>query len=245
MTAKRKFQIATDMLMIVMLPFLMAYQLIGEAIHEWIGMGMFLLFLCHHLLNRNWHKNLLKGKYNKYRLLLTGMDLILFIIMVSLAISGTLLSRHIFTFLQPEGGISGARIIHLLSSYWGFVLMSIHLGLHWNVIAAAINRTTRPKSSAGKKRVIFRIAVGAVCLYGIYAFMERDIGTYMFLKSEYVFFDFNSPLLKFFIDYIAIMLLFASIGNYLGIFCRKRRNAHEGVSNQQQRQKGREHRHFN
>ena len=79
MTAKRKLKITTDMLMIIMLPFLMAYQLIGEAVHEWIGMGMFLLFLCHHLLNGNWHKNLLKGKYNKYRLLLTGMDLILFI----------------------------------------------------------------------------------------------------------------------------------------------------------------------
>ena len=39
MTAKRKFQIATDMLMIVMLPFLMAYQLIGEAIHEWDRYG--------------------------------------------------------------------------------------------------------------------------------------------------------------------------------------------------------------
>lgn len=45
MTAKRKFQIATDMLMIVMLPFLMAYQLIGEAIHEWIGMEYLILII--------------------------------------------------------------------------------------------------------------------------------------------------------------------------------------------------------
>lgn len=35
MTAKRKIQILIDILMTVMLPFLMAYQLIGEAIHEY------------------------------------------------------------------------------------------------------------------------------------------------------------------------------------------------------------------
>lgn len=241
MTAKRKLQITTDMLMIAMLPFLMAYQLIGETAHEWIGMGMCLLFLCHHLLNRNWHKNLFKGSYNRYRLLLTAVDLILFIIMLSLAISGVLLSRHVFAFLQPEGGIAEARIMHLLSSYWGFVLMSVHLGLHWNVITAAINRAPRQKSSAGKKSVVFRAAVGAGCLYGIYAFMERDIATYLFLRSEYVFFDFDSPLLIFFIDYIAIMLLFACIGNCIGILCRKRKNAHEGVSKRQRHPEGREH----
>lgn len=42
MTAKRKLKITTDMLMIIMLPFLMAYQLIGEAVHEWIGTAQFI-----------------------------------------------------------------------------------------------------------------------------------------------------------------------------------------------------------
>lgn len=237
MTAKRKLQITTDMLMLVMLPLLMAYQLIGEAAHEWIGIGMFLLFLCHHLLNRYWYKNFFKGKYNKYRLLLTGIDLLLFIIMISLAVSGILLSKHVFTFLQPEVGIPGARIIHLFSSYWGFALMSIHLGLHWNMIASVLNRTTRQKFSTGKKRMIFRAAVGAMCLYGIYAFMERDLGTYMFLRSEYVFFDFNSPILMFFVDYIAIIILFACIGSFLEMLCKKG-NAREGSGNQQQRPEG-------
>lgn len=44
MTAKRKFQIVIDMMMTVMLPLLMAYQLIGEALHEWMGSCMLLLF---------------------------------------------------------------------------------------------------------------------------------------------------------------------------------------------------------
>lgn len=231
MTEKRKLQIITDVLMTVMLPLLMAYQLIGEAVHEWIGVGMFLLFLCHHLLNRHWHTNLLKGKYNKYRLLLTGIDILLFIIMISLAASGVLLSKHVFIFLQIENGSSWARITHLLASYWGFILMSIHLGLHWNAIAATMNRIARKNASTGKKRILFRIIVAVICLYGIYAFMDRELATYLFLKSEYVFFDFSRPLLIFFIDYIAIMILFACIGNLLGILCKTRRNTHESSGN--------------
>lgn len=38
--------------MTVALLLLMAYGLVGEAAHEWIGMGMFALFVAHHILNR-------------------------------------------------------------------------------------------------------------------------------------------------------------------------------------------------
>lgn len=138
MTAKRKFQIVIDMMMTVMLPLLMAYQLIGEAVHEWLGICMFLLFLCHHLLNPHWHKNLLKGRYNSIRLIGTVIDILLFIIMVSLAISGVMMSKHIFVLLHIDSGAGSARIMHLLASYWGFVLMSIHAGLHWNMILGMI-----------------------------------------------------------------------------------------------------------
>ena len=47
-----------DFLMTAALLLLMAYSLVGEAVHEWIGMGMFLLFLVHLVLNRKWVKNL-------------------------------------------------------------------------------------------------------------------------------------------------------------------------------------------
>ena len=43
-----------DFLMTAALLLLMAYSLVGEAAHEWIGMGMFLLFLVHLILNRKW-----------------------------------------------------------------------------------------------------------------------------------------------------------------------------------------------
>ncbi len=227
MTAKRKFQILVDMMMTVMLPLLMAYQLIGEAVHEWLGICMFLLFLCHHLVNAYWHRNLLKGRYNRTRLIGTVIDILLFIIMVSLAISGVMMSKHIFVFLQIDSGIGSARIMHLLASYWGFVLMSIHAGLHWNMVSSMINRNMKKDKSAIKMHIILKMAVLAICSYGVYAFAKQKLGTYLFLRSEFVFFDFSAPLLLFFTDYIAMMILFGLIGKQLGILCKTKRKAEE------------------
>ena len=52
--------------------------------------------------------------------------------------------------------------------------------------------------------------------YGIYAFFKRDIGSYMILKNQFVFFDFNEPLILFLLDYTAVMGLFVFIGPYIG-----------------------------
>ena len=43
-----------DVCMTVLLLFLMAYQVTGEVLHEWIGMGMTLLVIIHQILNRRW-----------------------------------------------------------------------------------------------------------------------------------------------------------------------------------------------
>lgn len=221
MTAKRKFQIVIDMMMAVMLPLLMAYQLIGEALHKWMGSCMLLLFLTHHLLNSHWHKNILKGSYNRLRMLGTAIDILLFIIMISLAISGVSMSKHIFTYLHAGGG--SARIVHLLASYWGFVLMSIHMGLHGHMASAMINRILHKDVSTVKMCKLLKIVPVTVCSYGAYAFIKQHLGTYLFLKSEFVFFDFSKPLFMFFVDYIAIIILFAFIGKQLGVLCKIRR----------------------
>ena len=57
-----------DIAMTVVLFFLMSYSLIGETLHEWLRIGMFVLFLLHHILNRKWSGSLFKGKYTLYRI---------------------------------------------------------------------------------------------------------------------------------------------------------------------------------
>lgn len=44
MGTKAKIKLITDLLMTVLLLLLMAFELVGRAAHEWIGMGMLALF---------------------------------------------------------------------------------------------------------------------------------------------------------------------------------------------------------
>ena len=49
-------KVTVDVVMTVLLMLLMAFELIGRAAHEWIGIAMFALFILHHILNRRWSK---------------------------------------------------------------------------------------------------------------------------------------------------------------------------------------------
>lgn len=46
MNRKFKIKIAVDVLMTISLLFLMSFELIGDAAHEWLGMAMFFLLWC-------------------------------------------------------------------------------------------------------------------------------------------------------------------------------------------------------
>lgn len=210
---KRKLQMIIDMGMIVMLPFLMAYQLIGEAAHEWIGSGMFLLFTGHQFLNWHWYKNIFKGKYTGIRIIMTVTNLLLLIIMVSLGISGIMMSKYVYVSLPFSGSAAWARKTHLLASYWGFVLMSFHAGLHWGMMINRIQKIRAKKKKMAAGSVVWGAVVIMLSIYGIYAFIARQLGEYMLLKNEFVFFDFSEPFIYFLFDYLAMMVLFSGIGH--------------------------------
>lgn len=133
MKPKAKVKIAVDVLMTLGMLFLMGYQFWGDVAHEWAGAGMFVLFILHHALNGGWYKSLFRGKYSPARIFQLVIDLLVFLDMLGLMVSGVILSNHVFNFLPILGGMGFARTLHMLASFWGFLLMALHLGLHWNV----------------------------------------------------------------------------------------------------------------
>lgn len=214
MQRKQIVKITIDILMTVLLLFLMAYSMVGEKAHEWLGIGMFALFILHHVMNNAWSRNLLKGKYTPFRILQTVLVVLAVVSMLGSMISGIVLSRHVFSFLPITGGQWWARTVHMLSAYWGFVFVSLHLGLHWNIIIGMVKRVLY-KSSAVRTWVV-RATGLSIAGYGVCAFIKRQIGNYMFLRIQFVFFDYNEELILFLLDYMAIMGLFVFIGH--GIF---------------------------
>ena len=120
-----------DLAMTVLLPLLMAEILIGQEIHEWLGTGMLVLFVAHHILNAGWWKSLFKGKYTPSRAFSVIIDLLLLLDMAALGISGILMSNFVFGFLSLRGMMMAARQLHLLASYWGLISVSYtHLRAH-------------------------------------------------------------------------------------------------------------------
>lgn len=220
MKAKQIVKVCVDIAMTLGLLFLMGYHLWGDSAHEWVGAGMFLLFLLHHILNRGWWKGLFRGKYNAVRALLTGVNLLTLAAMLGLMVSGVMLSNEVFSFLHIRGHMSFARRLHMASAYWGFVMMAAHLGLHWGIVLNMAQKIKR----TDKARTVFPTLLGAViAAYGVAAMLKRNLGTYLFLRAEFVFLDFGESKILFYLDYLAIMGTFIFLAYFAAKLLRKRK----------------------
>ena len=231
MKPKAVIKLAVDVFMTLALLFLMGYQFWGEAPHEWVGAGLFLLFVAHHLLNGRWHKTLFKGKYSALRTVTLCVDLLLLLAMLAQMYSGIVMSRYVFAFLPGTGGMSLARRLHILGAYWGFLLMSVHLGLHWNMILGMLRKALKIKSKTKSPSMIAFAAGLVISGYGIWVFISRGFPTCLFLKSEFVFLDYSEPKIFFYIDYLALMGLCFFIAHYSTKLMEQlqKRRSHNGI----------------
>ena len=188
-----------DILMTIAIMLLMSKQITEQAGHEYIGIIMFVLFLIHQYLNRRWYGSLLKGKYYPNRILSTIVNLSLLVSFVMTVFSGIIMSEN-FPSLNVEALTSFARETHLSCSYLSFVLMGIHLGLHWGMIAGRIT-----SSWPG-------ILGSAFAGYGLYVFMSLRLWEYISLINEFAFIDYDKNALLVLIENIAMMVFWTLAG---------------------------------
>ena len=209
MDIKKKIRMTVDSAMVILLPVLMGYSLVGETAHEIIGIVMAALMATHITLNRKWFTAIFRGKYNLKRTVTTAVNLLLVVCVIMSMVSGIMLSKHIFTFLGIQAGVSLMRTLHLLAAYWGFALMSFHAGTHGSMIIKNIHH---------KWLAAFPLLIS---LYGIYALIKRGFVQYMLLTVQFAFLDFDKPFIFFYMDYLAIMVLFMTLG-YIFVQINKR-----------------------
>lgn len=205
-----------DLLMTVVLVLLMAYFLTDQEIHEWLGAGMLVLFIVHHILNRKWLQALNRGKYTPYRVLQTALALLVLLCMLGSMLSGIWMSRYVFDFLPTQGHMGLARTAHLLCAYWGFLLLSAHLGLHWGIMLGAARRAAGNRKPSTLRTAVLRVLAAGISACGVYAFARQHIADYLFLRSHFVFFDYERPPVLYFLDLLSMMGLCIAIFYYLG-----------------------------
>ena len=108
-----------------------------------------------------------------------------------------------------------ARSMHMAASYWGFVLMSVHLGMHWGMIVGMFRRLLKGRKIPAVAVWGLRLAAAAIAGYGLICFIQKDIVSYMFLKNQFVFFDFEQSAISVFAEYIAMMGFWIFVSFYM------------------------------
>ena len=239
-----KIRLPLDIMMTLVSIVLMGGNFLFSAdlVHEILGVGLFVLWSVHIFLNRRWYGAIFKGKYNPYRIMQTVINCCILICTIFLLISGIILSNQLFTFLNIQSGLGFARIAHLLASHWYYLFMSMHIGLHVGMIAnkmrhpAPINchpelvsgssTNEMPKQVRHDKlrKIIPRIILALLCAYGLYAFIARGVWKYLILKQQFFFFDLERGYILFAMDYISIIILFATISHFIAKLLKKRFN---------------------
>lgn len=217
MDPKTQKKLALDAAMVLALLPLMTYERIGAALHEWLGLLLLALFAGHHLLNKNWHKALVKGRWPLLRVWQTALVVGAAAAMLGLLASGAMLSRYALRFLPSFGGRSFARTLHMLCAYWGFVLFGLHLGVHGRALMSAAKRAAH---GAALPAWLARGLAAFVAVCGVFALVRQRIGDYLFLRSQFVFIDFERPLFLLLLDYAAIFSLFVLAGHYITLLLR-------------------------
>lgn len=167
-----------DILMTLALILLMSLQVTDYLAHEYIGMAMTALVILHTYLNRAWFMTLFKGHYGAVRVLSLALNVALIVAFILSAISGMIISET-FETAYTESFTEWGRTTHVCSSYWAFVIMGLHVGMHWGMIAGRIK-----SSWPGVAAVLF-------AGWGMYTFICANIIDYLTLRNVFVFLDYD------------------------------------------------------
>ena len=200
----KKFRIILDVMMTIMFIILMGYYATENEVHEILGTITFVLFIIHNILNIKWYKSIFKGKHNFQRTFHIIINLLLFVAMVGMMVSGIMISADVFAFLDIPTTMFGRRL-HMISTSWGFVLMAIHVGLH---ITALMNKLNAKMKNSTFEYVYYFILV-LLAGFGIYSFINLKLWEDMFLLNDFKFFDYEQSPIIFYLKYVSVLIVIA------------------------------------
>ena len=87
----------------------------------------------------------------------------------------------------------------MVSTSWGFVVMSIHLGVHLNPLLNTVN--TKMKNSTFE--YIYYLLFIAFMIYGIYSFIKQNYISDMFVLSPFKTYNFDEEVVVFYLHTIS------------------------------------------
>jgi len=212
-------RLVIDLAMTVLMLVVMAYHVTGNAIHELVGAVLFMLFIFHNILNRRWYKTIIRGKYNVRRILKIVVNLLFLVSMVVVMISSVPISRDVFPYF-PINNDMIVRQIHVLTAYWGFIFMAVHIGLSWGTIINAVRKMTGITGMSHIHTIVLRVLAVLIVVYGVQTSFERDLGSKLIIYDPFGSYLLDNSAMGFLLDYLSIMGIYICGTHYALKFVR-------------------------
>ena len=201
-------------LLAICLIVIMATALIEEAPHEYLGIALFALMVAHVVLNRRWFAALGRGRWSPGRVLQAVVIAALVVCMVGQVASAVVLSKHALGFLPAITGASWARGVHMVCSYWSFVLAFAHVGLQVKPMCAKLHLLRDAKPSAlWVLRVLWLIVAAA----GVFSFAQMGLGDYLIARVQFAAADHGSALVMRMAKFASVGVLVAGLFHYANV----------------------------
>ncbi|WP_258315031.1 DUF4405 domain-containing protein [Klebsiella pneumoniae] len=138
-----------------------------------------------------------------------------FAVILTAIVSGVMLSRHILLALPFYNPASWVRKVHMISVHWGMLILALHIGLHWKMLATFFCRILNIANNSLLASVIMPGIFSLIALLGLYALLNHDYLDYLLIKVDLSFFDYDESALLFYLRYLAIVVLFSLMTLFL------------------------------
>jgi len=217
---KRKI---VDIILFVLFLLVMDFRNLPRALHEDLGIIVLVFILVHLWLNRSWFRGLGRGRWNAMRVSMTTVDGLLIVAFVAVLVSGCLISRFIFKdFIPPELHRNlTLRQIHTCVSWGSLILVGLHIGFHGRALWQGLLWLLSVAEGARGARIAAVALQVVTVVLGIYGSLANQLGGRLMVK--HIFATTASQLGNgvFLLLLVAIIGLYAVIGNYIQRFLRR------------------------
>ncbi|ULR43172.1 DUF4405 domain-containing protein [Rhizobium sp. K102] len=218
------FRLLLDFLAVVLIIACLAYWWLDNLSHELFGTALLALVIVHNVFNRRWYGGVAQRNMNAVRLVNLAMIACLGIGMTVMLVTSLLISRDAFPF-TAAGGAFAVREIHMFAGYWVLLIVSMHLGTRWQVVMNVGRGVFRISAPNVYRTAALRLAALAIAARGLKSSVDTGFGSKLMLTYSLDMWDFNESSLEFFLNYGAIVGMFACGMHYgLRLARRSQRN---------------------
>jgi hypothetical protein len=219
-------RLVIDLTMTILMLVAMAYHITGNTIHEVVGVCLFLLFIVHNILNRRWYKAIANGKYNIRRILSITVNLLFLMSIVTIVISSLPISSDLLPFVSVNNDMVW-REIHVLTSYWAFILMAVHIGMSWRTIINAVGKMRGLTHTSRVHTIILRFIAVMIVVYGVQTSFDREMSSKLTIYNPFGW-GTDDSIFRFLIDHLAIMGIYISGTHYVLKFLQRKKEEKTG-----------------